>query len=61
MGDVVFSVPWLLPVTVPVVSSFFVVRNRKEIHRVLNEFLVLLHSVAQEVSTREVDDADDPV
>ena len=41
--DVVFSVPWLLSVTVPVGSPFLyiVVRNRKEIHCVLNEFLIL--------------------
>ena len=38
MGDVVFSVPWLLPVTVP-----------EEIHCVLNEFLILLCSYLQEV------------
>ena len=62
MGDVVFSVPWLLPVTVPVVSPFLyvVVRNRKEIHCVLNEFLILLCSISQEVPARAVDDADVP-
>ena len=63
MGDVVFSVPWLLPVTVPVGSPFLflVVRNRKEIHRVLDEFLILLCSFSQEVPARAVDDADVPV
>ena len=63
IGDVVFSVPWLLPVTVPVESPFLfvVVRNRKEIHCVLNEFLVLLCSFSQEVPARAVDDADVPV
>ena len=45
-GDVVLSVSWLLPVTVPVRSSFLYaeVRNRKEVHRVLDKFLVLLRS-----------------
>ena len=61
--DVVLVIPWLLPVTVPVRSPFLyvVVRNRKEIHCVLNEFLVLLCSVSQEVPARAVDDADVPV
>ena len=63
MGDVVVSVFWLLPVTVPVRSPFLyiVVRNRKEIHRVLDEFLILLCSFSQEVPARAVDDADVPV
>ena len=62
-GDVKFSVPWLLPVTVPVGSPFLyvVVRNRKEIHCVLNEFLVLLCSFSQEVPARAVDDAEVPL
>ena len=61
--DRILAVPWLLPVTVPVESSFVyvVVRNRTEIHCVLNEFLVLLCSVSQEVPARAVDDADVPV
>ena len=56
-------IPWLLPVTVPVESPFLhiVIRNREEIHGVLDEFLVLLRSVAQEVSARAMDDADVPV
>ena len=60
MGDVVFFVSWLLPVTVPVRSPFLyiVVKNRKEVHRVLDEFLILLRSVPQEVPARAVDDAD---
>ena len=55
--------PWLLPVTVPVGSPFLyvVIRNREEIHGVLDEFLVLLCSVSQEVPARAVDDADVPV
>ena len=63
IGDVVLAVPWLLPVTVPVVSPFLyvVVRNREEIHGVLDKFLVLLCSVSQEVPARAVDDADVPV
>ena len=46
MGDVVFFVSWLLPVPVPVRTPFLhiVVRNRKEVHRVLDQFLVLLCS-----------------
>ena len=58
-GDVVFFVSWLLPV-VPVMSPFLyiVVRNRKEVHRVLDEFLILLCSFSQEVPARAVDDAD---
>ena len=63
MGDVVFLVSWLLPVTVPVRSPFLyvVVRNRKEIHRALDEFLILLCSFSQEVPARAVDNADVPV
>ena len=63
IGDVVLSVPWLLPVTVPMGSPFLyvVVRNRKEIHCVLNEFLIILSSFSQEVPARAVDDADVPV
>ena len=62
MGDVVFFVSWLLPVTVPVRSPFLytVVRNRKEVHRALEEFLILLCSFSQEVPAR-ADDADVPV
>ena len=63
VGDVVLSVPWLLPLTVHMGSPFLyvVVRNRKEIHCVLNEFLILLCSFSQEVPARAVDDADVPV
>ena len=63
MGDVVFFVSWLLPVTVPVGSPFLfvVIRNREEIHGVLDKFIVLLRSVSQEVPARAVDDADVPV
>ena len=61
--DVVFSVPWLLPVTVPVGSPFLyvVIGNREEIHGALDKFLVILCSVSQEVPARAVDDADVPV
>ena len=61
--DAVLVIPWLLPVTVPVVSSFLyvVIRNREEIHSVLDKFLVLLCSVSQEVPARAIDDADVPV
>ena len=63
IGDVVLAVPWLLPVTVPVGSPFLyvVVRNRKEINCVLDEFLVLLRSFTQEVPACAIDDADVPV
>ena len=63
MGDVVFLVSWLLSVTVPVGSPFLstVVRSRKEVHRVLDEFLILLCSFSEEVPARAVDDADIPV
>ena len=63
IGDVVLPVSRLLPVTVPVRSPFLhvVVRNREEVHGVLDKFLVLLCSFSQEVSARAVDDADVPV
>ena len=63
MGDVVFIVSWLLPVTVPVMSPFLyiVVRNGKKVHRVLDEFLVLLSSFSQEVPARAIEDTNVPV
>ena len=63
VGDVVLLVSWLLPVTVPVRSSFLyvVVRNGKEVHRVLHEHLIFLTSFSQEVAARAVDDANVPV
>ena len=41
--DVVLVIPWFRPVTVPVGSSFLyvVVGNREEIHRKLDELLIL--------------------
>ena len=50
IGDEVLVISWLLPVTVPVVSPFLykVIRNREEIHGVLDKFLVFLRSVSQE-------------
>ena len=59
----VLVIPWLLSVAVPVGSPFLdvVVGNREEVKSVLDKFLVLLHSVSQEVSARAVDDADVPV
>ena len=61
--DVVLVIPWLLPVTVPVESSFLyvLIGSREEIHGVLDKYTVLLRSVAQEVPARAIDDADDPV
>ena len=63
MGDVVFPVSRLLIVSVSVRSSFLydVVGNRKEVHRVLDEFLILLSSFTQEVPARAVDEANVPV
>ena len=63
IGDVVLSVLWLLPATVPVGSPFLyvVIGNREEIESVLDKFLVLLRSILQEVPARAVDDADVPV
>ena len=63
IGDAVLAVSWLLPVTVPVGSPFLhvLIRNREEIHGVLNKVLVLLCSVSQEVPACAVDDADVPV
>ena len=61
--DEVLVIPWLLPVAVPVGSSFLdvVIGNRKEVKSVLDEFLVLLRSISQEVPARAVDYADVPV
>ena len=41
--DEVLVIPWLLPLTVPVGSPFHdvVIRNREEIHGVLDKFLIL--------------------
>ena len=59
VGDVVFLVSRLFTVSVSVWSSFLyvVVWNGKEVHRVLDEFLIFLRSVSQEVPARAVDDA----
>ena len=61
--DEILVVPWLLPITVPVGSPFLyiVIRNREEIHGVLDKFLVLLRAVAQEMSARAIDDSHVPV
>ena len=61
--DEVLVIPLFLPVTVPVGSPFLdvVIGNRKEVKSVLDESLVLLRSVAQEVSARAIDDAHVPV
>ena len=44
--DEVLVIPWLPPVTVPVESPFLyvVIKNREEIHGVLDNFSVLLRS-----------------
>ena len=59
----VLVIPRLLPEAVPVGSPFLdvVIRNRKEVKSVLDEFLVLLRSISQEVPARAIDDADVPV
>ena len=63
VGDVVFLVSRLLTVSVSVRSSFLynVVGNGKEVHRVLDEFLIFLSSFTQEVPARAVDNANVPV
>ena len=63
VGDVVFLVSRLLTISVSVRSSFLydVVKNGKEVHRVLDEFLIFLSSFSQEVPARAVDNANVPV
>ena len=63
VGNIVFLVSRLLTVSVSVRSSFLydVVRNGKEVHRVLDEFLIFLSSFTQEVPARATDDANVPV
>ena len=58
----VFLVSQLLTISMSMRSPFLyiVLRNRKEIHRVLDEFLLLLCSFSQEVPARAADDADVP-
>ena len=59
VGDVVFLVSRLLPVSVSVGSPVLdvAIGNREEIHGVLDKFLVLLRSVSQEVPARAINDA----
>ena len=61
--DEILVIPFLLPEAVPVGSPFLYVevRNREEIHGVLDKFLVLFRSISQEVPACAVDDADVPV
>ena len=61
--DEVLVIPFLLPMAVPVGSSFscIVAGNRKEINSVFDELLVLIRSISQEVPARAVDNADVPV
>ena len=63
VGNVIFPVSRLLTISVSVSSSFLndVVGNRKEVHRVLDEFLIFLSSFTQEVPARAIDDANVPV
>ena len=63
VGDVVFLVSRHFTISMSVRSSFLQkgVRNGKKVHRVLDEFLILLSSFSQEVPERAVDDANVPV
>ena len=63
VGRTIFPVSRLLTVSVPVRSPFLyiLVRNRKEVHRVLDEFLIFLSSFTQEVPARAIDNANVPV
>ena len=63
VGRTIFPVSWLLTISMSVRSSFLddVVGNSKEVHRVLDEFLIFSSSFTQEVPARAVDDADVPV
>ena len=63
VGDVVFLVSRLLTVSVSVRSSFLyvVVKNGKEVHRVLDELLIRPSFFTQEVPARAIDNANVPV
>ena len=63
VGRMVFLVSRLLTVSVSVRSSFLyvVVRNGKEVHRVLDEFLIRPSFFTQEVPARAIDDTNVPV
>ena len=63
IGDVIFPVSRLFTVSVSVTSSFLydVVGNWKEVHGVLDQFLIFLSSFTQEVSVCAVDNANVPV
>ena len=63
VGNKIFPVSWLLTVSVSVRLSLLyeVVGNGKELHCVLDEFLIFLSSFTQEVSARAVDNANVPV
>ena len=61
--DVVFAVPWPLPITVPVGSPFrdVLMVNREDIHGVFDILLVFLIPISQEVPARAIDNANVPV
>ena len=61
--DEVLVIPFFLPVSVTVGSTFpdVVVGNRKEVKSELDVLLVLFRIISQEVTARAVDDADVPV
>ena len=63
VGCKIFPVSRLLTVSVSVRSSFLydVVRYGKEVHRVLDEFLIFVSFFTQEVPARAVDNANVPV
>ena len=62
VGRLIFPVSRLLTVSMSVRSSSLddVLGNGKEVHRVLDEFLILLSSFSQELSARAIDDANVP-
>ena len=61
--SVIFLIPFFLPVSVTVWSTFpdVKVRNREEVKNRLDVLLVLVRIISQEVTARAVDDADVPV
>ena len=63
VGDVIFLVSRLLAVSVSVRSSFLydVVWNGKEVHRVIDEFLIGPSSCMQEMPARAVEYTGIPV
>ena len=63
VGRKVFSVSPFFTISMSVRSSFLddVLRNRKKVHRILDDSLIRPSLFTQEVPTRAVDDANVPV